>query len=159
MRLTLGDDEALTAETVTETLRRVTTEIRNEETEKLTAEEQAHHHTRNELATRRTEESKLQERLYWRCHRRATACAGVVSALMGLVLIAGLATGLGLRSSNQFLGWTLTASSGVLVLMTLVNLAFGSTVADLHQRVQDRCLTWFLTREAEATGVNLQDVN
>ena len=78
---------------------------------------------------------------------------------MGLVLIAGLATGLGLRSSNQFLGWTLTASSGVLVLMTLVNLAFGSTVADLHQRVQDRCLTWFLTREAEATGVNLQDVN
>lgn len=158
MRLTLGDEDALTAETVTETLRRVTSEISEEATEKLTAEQKAHRKTQDELVTRRAEEKQLQERLYWRCRRRAVACAWVVSGLIGLLLVTGLATGLGLRSSSQFLGWTLTAGSGVLVLMTLANLILGSTVTGLHQRVQDRCLTWFITREAEATGVNLEDV-
>lgn len=158
MRLTLGDEDALTAETVTETLRRVTSEISEEATEKLTAEQKAHRKTQDELVTRRAEEKQLQECLYWRCRRRASACAWVVSGLIGLLLVAGLATGIGLRSSSQFLGWTLTAGSGLLVLMTLANLILGSTVMGLHQRVQDRCLTWFITREAEATGVNLEDV-
>ena len=50
MNLTLGEDTALTEETVTETLKRVSAEIKNEETRKLTLEQKAHQETQDKLS-------------------------------------------------------------------------------------------------------------
>jgi hypothetical protein len=61
MRLTLGDEDALTAETVSEMLRRISDEIRKEPTAQLAAEQEAHRLTRDKLLFERSEKQRVQE--------------------------------------------------------------------------------------------------
>ncbi len=157
MRLTLGNEDAFNEQTVTETLRRVSDEIKKEESEKLVAEREAHRKTQGELSALCADRKQLQERLYWRCSRKARIAAGITSGFVGFLLMVGLGAGCGLRSTNALLGWLLTLGSGLLIILTVVNLIFGTTVKAIHQWIQTRCLTWLLRREAEATGVNLEE--
>lgn len=158
VHLTLGDENALTEETVTETLRRVTNEIKKEEDKKLTTEQAAHLQTQQVLASERATKKQLQERVFWQCRRRAEGCAWVTSGFVVALLVVGLAGGLGLWSSNLIPSLVITVGIGGVILMTLVNFIFGTTVKRLHQQVQDRCLIWFIKREAAATGIDLADV-
>lgn len=156
MNLTLGEEDALTDHTVTETLSRVTNEIKKEEREKYQAEQAEHRKTREELALAQEEKQSLKSKLYWRCLRKAKVCAWVTSILVGLLLVIGLlGAGLGLASANPVLGWIVIVSSGVLIIATLSNLIRGATVARLHRWVQARCLTFFLRRESASTGLDL----
>lgn len=156
VRLTLGDDEALTAETVTETLRRVTGEIKKEEASRLEAESTAHQSTQQALEAARTEKARIQERLYWRCDRRARVLAWVVSVTIALLLAAGLAAGIGLRPTSWVWGWVLIGGTGALLVGSILNLVFGATVAGLHRWLQRQLLTWFVRREAALVGIALQ---
>lgn len=158
MSLTLGDEAALTEETITETLRRASEEIKKEESEKLTAEEVAHRKTQKELASALAAKKQVQEKLFWRCRRRAKICAWSATVVFFVLLLFGLTAGIfGLRSNNPIWGWTFTVGSGLVFIFTLGNLLLGSTVKSLHQKIKDHCLTWFIRREAEATGLDLRD--
>jgi hypothetical protein len=156
MRLTLGDEEALTEETVTETLRRVSSEIKREESEKLMAEREAHRKTQQELVLERESKRKVQQRLYWRSRRKAQFCAWFLSIFIGVLIVAGLPVGLLLRPFSPLLGWVFNVGSGLTTLLTIGNLLFGATVKSLHNRVQNRCLTFFIKRGVSATGLNLE---
>ena len=157
MNLTLGEEDALTEQTVTETLDRVTKEIQKEESDRYKRERAAHQRTQEKLAEQRTIREHTQERLYWNCQRRATACARCASASVGLMVFVGLCAGVGLRSSNAIAGWLLSAASGVLIVLTSVNLIFGTSIKNLHERVQARCLVWLLRRKAAETGLDLSE--
>ena len=158
MNLTLGEEDALTEQTVTETLKRVTEEIKKAEGNKYRIERAAHQETQKQLAEQRTIKKLVQERLYWRCQRRATVCAWCASTIIVVLLTGGLAAGVGLRSNNPIVGWLLVAASGVLVLLTLGNLIFGTSVRRLHEGVQARCLAWFISRKAAETGLDLTEL-
>lgn len=158
MNLTLGEEDALTDQTVTEALSRVTTEIKKEESEKYQAEQASHRKTQQELAAERAEKQSVQKRLYWRCHGKATGCAWAVSIILGAMILVGLAAGIGLTASSPIIGWILVAGTGVLILATLGNLFLGTTVKGLHGWVHARCLTWFLRRESASTGLDLEGV-
>ena len=155
MHLTLGNEDALSEETVTEMLRRVSAEIKSEETHKLNDVEEAHRGTQIQLAVEQETRERVQEGLYWKCYRRARVCAWMLSGTIGALLLSGIAAGLGLRSSFSELGWLLAAGSGVTVVLTTVNLAVGTTVKDLHQSIRNRCLMRFLKSEAKITGLDL----
>ncbi len=157
MHLTLGDEEILTDQTITETLNRVTSEIKKEESDRLKAEQVAHLKTQADLNSEREAKERMRERLYWRCRRRAKVCAWLVSAFIAILVLTGLSAGLGLQSSTQILGWLFTIGSGVLILLTLGNLIFGATVRSLHQRVEDQCCTWLIKRAVVATGLDLRN--
>jgi len=148
MNLTLGEEDALTDQTITETLARVTTEIKKEENEKYREEQAAHLKTQQDLAAERAERQSLQKRLYWRCHAKATACAWVVSIIVGVLTVVGLVAGIGLTTSSPVIGWILFAGSGILIFVTLGNLFLGTTVKGLHSRIHAMCLTWLLRRES-----------
>lgn len=156
MNLTLGDENALSEQTVTETLRRVTNEIKKEANEKFQTEQAAHRQTQEQLSEERTAKERFQKHLYWRCQRRAKACAWCVSTIIAVLLVSGLSAGFGLRSNIPIVGWFLAAASGTLILLTLGNLILGTTVRGVHQRVQDRCLAWFTRRYTAATGLDLR---
>ena len=158
MNLTLGEEDALTEQTVTEMLKRVTEEIKKEESNKYRMERDAHQKTAEQLAEERTIKKSVQERLYWRCQRRATVCAWCASTIIVVLLTGGLAAGVGLRSNNLFIGWLLVAASGVLVLLTSGNLIFGTSVRRLHEGVQARCLAWLISRKAAETGLDLTEL-
>ena len=157
MNLTLGEEDALTEQTVTETLKRVTEEIKKEESHKYTMERAAHQATQDELAKQRTIKKHIQERLYWRCQRQAAACAWCASSIIVVLFTGGLAAGFGLRSDNPVVGWLLTTAFGVLILLTLSNLIFGTSVRRLHERMQARCLAWFIGRKASEIGLHLTE--
>ncbi len=158
MNLTLGEEDALTDQTVTETLDRVTTEIKKEASDELTAEQTAHRATQANLGVERAEKKRVQERLYWRCHRKAIWCARVVSIILGALILVGLGAGVGLTTASPVIGWILVAGTGVLLLVTLGSLLVGTTVADLQGSVQAWFLTWFLRRESASTGLDLEGV-
>ena len=155
MNMTLGEEDALTDQTVTETLSRVTAEIKKEESEKYLSELAAHRKTQEELVLEQVEKQSVQSRLYWHCRRKANICAWTVSSVVGLLLIAGLVAGIGLTATNLVLGCILTIGSVALIAATFGNLIAGATVANLHGWVQTRCLTWFLRRESALTGLDL----
>ena len=156
MRLTLGDEAALTEATVTETLRRVTNEIKKEESEKLSVEQTAHAKTQEDLASERALKKRTQERLYWRCHRRAQRWAWAASGAVFVLLLLGFASGLGVRGQVPVLGWALLSGSTFVALGGLLNLIFGVTLKNLHGSIQTKSLAYFLRNEAKATGIDLE---
>lgn len=155
MHLTLGEEAALTEATVSETLRRATEEIKQEESSRLRAEQGAHTETREALAAERSASKNVQERLYWRCRGRAEWAARAASVTVLLLLILGVAAGLGLQASAPLIGWPLVIGSAFLALAGLVNLTHGTTLRNLHDSVRSSSLTYFLRRETKATGLEL----
>ena len=155
MQLTLGEESALTTETVTETLKRVTNEIKKEESEKLKEEQQAHEQTQKNLEKTKTERQALQKRLFWNCRRKARNYAWVISFLIAVLILIGILYGLGIVSTNRVVGWVLLIGMFMLALTTLANLCLGTTVKKIHQYIMERLLTRFLKHEAQATGIDL----
>jgi hypothetical protein len=157
MKLTLGDDEALTEGTVIETLERVSSEMKKEESEKLSAEQAAHRKTQDELLSERELKRRVQERLYWRCRQKSKWMSWTPFALVLFLLIVGLLEGLGLRLTNPRFGSVLALGSGVLLVLSFVHLLIGTTLTDLQENMEERCLAWLLKWEAAATGLELAD--
>ena len=195
MHLTLGKDAALNEETITETLERVSEEIKKEESEKLMAEREAHQRTQDALNSYRNQETlervseeikkeeseklmaereahqrtqdalnsqqyrnqEMKKNIYWRCHHRASVIAWIFSVVIGIMLLGGLSVSLGLGSTDPIFAWGIGIGSIIVILLTLMNLLFGSTVKSLHNWVKNRCLTWLFKREAKAIGIDLSE--
>ena len=159
MNLTLGEDDEFTDRTVAELLDRVTAEIKKGENEKYQAEQAAHHQTQQRLAVEQAEKRRVQEQLYWRCQKKATSCAWVVSVILGVLLSIGLFVSIGLTKSIPVIDSSIgVLSLAVLIFMTLASLFFGTHVKKIHSWVQSKCLKWFLRRESTSTGLNFQGV-
>lgn len=154
MRLTLGDEVALTEETVSETLRRVTSIIKEEESVKVKQEQDHHRATQEKLAKISADRDSLQRRTYWRCSRNAQKCAWVISVGVFILLLLGIAAGIGLRTEVPLIGWGLLLGSAFLTIASLANLLVGTTVKQSHEYIQNKCLTYFLRQEARATGLD-----
>ena len=70
---------ALTKETVTQTLERVSSEITKEESDKLLSEQKAHQKTRDELNSQITQISEIRSNIYWKNHKMASILAWTCS--------------------------------------------------------------------------------
>ncbi|TAK36962.1 MAG: hypothetical protein EPO21_00850 [Chloroflexota bacterium] len=156
MHLTMGEESALTEATVTETLRRVTNEIKKEESEKLSAERTAHCETQQALARERLAKSRMQERLFWSCRRRARWCARGLFGAVLLVLVLGIIAGFGVRVQTPVVGWALMFGSAFLALAGLGNLVVGVSLKNLCDSVEAHCLAYFLRNEAKVSGIDLE---
>ena len=153
MDLTLGEEDALTEQTVTETLRRVTEEIQKEENDKYRRERDAHQKTQEELARERANRERAQKRIYWRCERQATACAWCATTGGGLVLVGGLiGTGIGVSPENPIVAGLFPTA---LMLWTVQNWIWGTTIKNVHGRVRTWCLKWLFKRKAAEIGLDL----
>ncbi len=146
MELTLGSEEALTEETVTETLRRVSDEIKEPVNADLAAERQAHNTTRSDLETAREREDDLRKKLFWRYSRYADWCAWAASILLVIAVILGLTFGSGVIGA--FI---------IFIVLTLLSLFFGTNVKKVHGWVRAKCLTWLLKRASASLGLDLHD--
>ena len=158
MHLTLGNDASLTEETVVQTLERVSSEIKKEESEKLAIEREELRRTQTELNAQRGRNQKLISNQYWQCRRWANFLACISSVALGLVLVAtNLYAGFGLRSTNPIVAWAIWGGSIIVTTTTLANLLFGSTVKGIHNWLRDRLEIWFLKRSARSIGIDLSD--
>ena len=160
MHLTLGEDAALTSETVTETLERVSNEIRKEETEKLTSSESALRKTQEELKASRDLHREIQEHVYWQCRQRAKLFANLIASIIGLLLIGDIVASAILLLSGTFVVALISLPVIVVVgVLTLVGRWFGLSVIDIRQRIQDWRLTNLLKDREADMGIDLSEGN
>ena len=92
MDLTLGDEAALTDESMRQMLERATAEIEGEQAEKMSEERVAHEKTRAELAVSVLEARRLRDRLYRGCKMKARVVASALLGGVGLLVVSGLLT-------------------------------------------------------------------
>jgi hypothetical protein len=155
MKLTLGDDAALTEETIIETLERVSGEIKREEVKKVEAAIEKQQSTQKALEVEEAKTDRLRERLYWKCDRTARVVVLTIMALILALLISGLLAGIGVRTSNRWGGWILAVGAGGTLLFSLANFIWGTTVKGLRDTTQAYVLRRLLLRESKATGLEI----
>ena len=158
MNLTMGDEAALTEETITETLERIKNEIRGEESTKTVEEIRAHDQTKASLDEQYEKNGKMLQTIYWRCYVRAKWSAIVVSVIICVLLLCGVVGGLGVSTNDSVLGWSIAVGNIVLLILAFGNLVFGSTVLKIHDRIRRLLLTWSLKREAKVMEIDINDV-
>lgn len=127
MKLTLGEDDALSEKSITTTLSRVTAEIRKEETERLSQSEAARLETEQRFAKQiaKTEAQvakteAIKKRIFWRCERKAGREALALSILVGVVQVAVAVFGMVKISESSSFGWVMVVIG---VLSGLVRIA------------------------------------
>ena len=152
MDLTLGDEAALTDESIMQMLERATEEIQGEQAEKISEEQVAHQKTQTELSVSVLETRRLRDRLYHVCKRKAGVTAGILVGGSGLLVILGLFT------QSAQVGYLLTQTLGFRVgdvasyaylVTTAFTLIFGVSLFQLY----DRLSRWFLRRFARQEGL------
>lgn len=153
MNLTLGQEDALTTQTITETLARVTVEIKKEESQKHQAEQEAHCETKKDLEAARDKNRFIQKRLFWRCSKQAKILSWLAAIVLGLILVVGVLVGVGLTSKNPVIGWILTILFGFSSLAGIIDLLFGFSVREFRNKCEKTILTWLLKRQAKITGI------
>ncbi len=158
MHLTLGDDASLTQSAVEETLERVSGEIKKEESEKLSVEQQAHQETREVLNAERNRTNEIVKGLYWRCRKRARKVAWGVSGALTTILTAGLFIRLMPLPIPVEASWSVSGAAFVVILATLVRHVTGHTIRDGHRWIEDVSMNWLLKREARSLGIDPDDL-
>ena len=93
MNLTLGEDSALTEETLMQTLDRASDEIRKEESAKLIVEQEAHQTTRHDLESSREQSEEMRRMIYWKCQNTSNFQSRIVAYLLGFLMLADLGAG------------------------------------------------------------------
>lgn len=162
MDLTLGDEAALTHESILQTLERVKEDLQGEQAEKVSEEQIAHEKTRTKLAMSVLEASRLRDRLYRSCKIKSRVVAGT------LLVVAGLPVVLALFTQNAEVSYWLAralvdpglisekAMMKVDELMsyaylgaTGLSLVFGISLLKLYRHL----FRWFLKRFARQEGL------
>ena len=155
MYLTLGEDTSLNSETITDTLSRVSDEIRGEESEKLSRETRAHSETREALSLERSAREVMIGRVVKRCERTAgiiaTSCSAMGFVLVLLVLTGGLIQ----RAESPTIAWTFVSVSLMATIFEILSLTFGSSIRGLHALVNQFARQWLLRRQGAALDIDL----
>jgi hypothetical protein len=157
MKLTLGDDSALTEETVIETLERISAAIRLEETDKVIAEAQAHKDTKEKLEAEIADKCKIQENLYWRCDNAARQITRFCGILLFILLFTGIVRELfGFIDQHAIIWWPLMLASIFMLGFSLLHYANGTTIRSTQDRLHRIILTFLLDRESKLIGFDIR---
>ncbi len=160
MGYTLGDPLGVNPQTITRTLRSVSSDIKAEETVKLHKEQESHRATQLELADQSRQHAELLKSLHWRCQRNATKWSWVISVGMAVavsvLLVVGLLGEVRVVPFLESAGWILSIVSAVLMALAFLNIVLGFSVKGLHGEIQRRIFTFLLRKESKFLGVDLE---
>lgn len=159
MRMTLGEEEALNEQTITETLQRLTNEIKKEENEKYQAEQAAHRKTQEELEAERVANKSAREHLYRRCRAKAKKYSCIISGFVFLILLAGLVASFGVNFDSPILKIALRIFFAVLNIFNMLNMLAGFNIFQLRDKLEKTILTKCIKKESKAIGLNLEELH
>ena len=157
MHLTLGEDTALTGETVIQTLDRVVTEIRKEDAAKIDEVEDAHKETQTNFSSQVAQNKNIRDNIHRRCQRNAKLISWTVTCFIATIFIAGIYSEIGISSPLPTGSRILFVCSAVYVLISAGNIFFNFNFLIFHKKLQEQLLKWFLLREEKTIGVNLSE--
>ena len=157
MGLTLGSEAALTNQTVTETLKRVIEEYKEDANRKLKGEERSHQETRRKADDYSDQITQMKNNINRRCHRNARWIAWIVSVLISIILITGCIATLGYQFNifklDWFMEFPVVIYSVIYSVFALVSIIFGFTIRHFHQRIQKKYQKKLLEFEYKKLGM------
>ncbi|WP_019866692.1 hypothetical protein [Methylovulum miyakonense] len=128
MKLTLGEENALTAQTITETLSRVTDEIKSEENAKLLEVSKKLEKTTTQLNELKEKEEYFKQSIYWQQEALVRRDARAISIFLGFLLILGLIYGF--INSDQIL---FQICFGFVTIFSFFGYFYGTTVKQIQK--------------------------
>ena len=177
MQFTLGQDTALTEETILHTIDHVYTEIKREEIEKLVEEQEAHKQTKQVFHHRVTEESQklikeqkaheetkldIAKKLYWKCDARAEVFSKILSygslTLLSIIIIIGFLPELEIHLPDA-LAWAPPYKNVVLTFCAFVNSIYGITINKVKEKIKKWRLNRLVDRESKITGLDVHAID
>ena len=138
MHLTLGEDAAFKKETIAQAIDRVTKRFNKEADDRLSREEEEHRLTYQTLKVEISRTHEVREHVHAICHVMAKFVAWSISALLGGLLVLGLIEGVIISQSSPALAWILWIGVPTVIVFTVANLLFGSSVKGLHRWVVEQ---------------------
>lgn len=143
MKLTLGEESALQEESITQTLNRVTSEIKLEELKNTQQERKLKIEIQQRLEEANTRNRKIEERIYWDCKERAARHSRTITFIINTILIIGAAASIGLtkifeNESNRLLFLFLSTITTVTALYGLID---GFTTNKLKLIIENHLFT------------------
>lgn len=177
MQFTLGQDSALTEETILHKIDRVHKDIKKEEIEKLTQEQEAHRKTRRELHSKLMKESEkfskeqeahketkqeIAKKLYWECNSKAKTFSNIWSygplTIIITITIIGILVESGFRLPDS-LSWTIIYKNIVLTSLAIASSAYGITINKVKAWIKKRRLNHLLDRQSKITDLDFEGVS
>ena len=159
MHMTLGEDSALTTESITETLERITNEIRSREAVKLSAEEEAHRNTKRELEEARRKNDRIRENAFWKCQRQASTYATALSVLLAVLFVGELAATIIMLFYGSILAAAIAAPAILFCgVLTLSSRWYGLSIREIRGRITSWLFMRFLRRQARALSIDLSEL-
>lgn len=154
VRATLGDEDAMSPETVIRTLERVTSEIKEESETKVRKWRERASVLSVRLEEEKSGRKELTQGILRRCRLRATFWAKTLMWLMMAVLLCGFYAGFESQSWYSLPRWLEEVSTLILAGAGFVNLIKGTTVERLINRLEDALEKFFLDRELSRMGID-----
>ncbi len=153
MNLTLGQEIALTEQTITETLQRTIKEIKKEETQKLMAEREAHRQTQQQLSDLQEERQNIKKKLFCRSQLIAKIESWVVFIIILLFLLVALPSGIN-TLRNSLARWILKFSTILLIVFSLVSFIWGAPLNKLRLNFEKRLTSWHFKRACKKISID-----
>lgn len=155
LTLTLGNEEAFTQKNISETLDRVVSEIKSEETEKLGQEQDEHQLTRNKLADTESNIEKIKMNTYWGCSKRAERDSWIIIIIISVALLVGMFFGINISTNNEIIKWLLYICGFLFILVSYINMLTGMPLIKLRERISEKLLNNRLKKKEQDLGIKL----
>ena len=159
---TLGNEDALTKETIMSLLERIKTEIRSEESQKLAEEESKHKETKNELSVTKkelddskSELSKITQKIIWNSKEYANKVVGFINAFMIFIIIVGLVPQIpvipSLLSKLEFVKWI----SLILAILSGLSLLTGFCIFKWLEKYRKHLATKYIRKQEKKLDIKI----
>ena len=155
MRYTLGDDANLSGEAVMTALERVMDQAKEEERRKLNREKEAHELTIKHLKDEKKRRSDMLINLKIRCRKKAMRSTRFITVVLVLALV------IGNLPSFRFeppISYVIGACSVLLIVASILNLTFGTTLKSIYQKITDRWYRKLVKYECRNIGASLEEI-
>lgn len=156
MTLTLGEENALTAESIYEMSKRLTEEIRKEESQLLKHEKDSHLQTRAKFETLKNERESLREKTYWGCRKKARRYKCALYIFLTFIVIVGLGVSRGIKSQHPIAGDILSVIAVGFLIIGFLNVEIGTTVKDLAGKFENKILKMCIKRQEKFFGFKIE---
>ena len=139
MKLTLGEESALQEESITQTLNRVTSEIKSEEIKNTQKERKLKIEIQQRLEEANSRNKKIEERIYWDCKDKSELHSKIITGAINIALIIGAAASVGLtknleNESNRLVFTCLATTTTAAALYSLID---GFTIKKLKSMIEN----------------------
>lgn len=146
MKLTLGEESALQEESISQTLSRVTLDIKSEESVKTEEERRQKIEAQLQLEGLISRTEKIKERIFWDCKTKAANITKLINISIIAILTIGAAASIGLitavENSNSKTALTLLAT--LTTGLALYGLYDGFTIKKTTSSLEEKLLHRFL---------------